>query len=304
MKMEWIYIVIAVVAAVTGTVLVILERRRTRRIMKSLNNILDRAASHGVNEQNFDETLLSAIETKFTGFLSASAASSQNMAAEKDKIKTLIADISHQTKTPIANILMYAQLLDEQELPEDSRACVRSLHTQAEKLNFLIGSLVKLSRLETGILTLRPTEGLLQPMLDDVQGQLAPKAEEKGVTLTFVPSHEQAVFDPKWTGEAIGNLVDNAIKYTEKGGSVRVSVIPYELFCRIDVADTGAGIAEKELARVFARFYRSPAQSATEGVGIGLYLTRQILSEQRGYIKVASSLGAGTVFSVFLPRGT
>ena len=113
---------------------------------------------------------------------------------------------------------------------------------------------------------------------------------------------EQAVFDLKWTTEALGNVVDNAVKYTHPGGTVRITVTMYELFCRIDVADTGIGIAEEEQARIFSRFYRSPQVAQQDGVGIGLHLARQILSDQGGYIKVSSAPGKGSVFSLFLQR--
>ncbi|CAM5646827.1 Adaptive-response sensory-kinase SasA [Lysinibacillus sphaericus] len=111
----------------------------------------------------------------------------------------------------------------------------------------------------------------------------------------------EAVFDPKWTVEALYNIVDNAIKYTPSGGSVQLSVTPYQLFCRIDVADTGLGISEDETAKIFSRFYRSQEVTDKEGVGLGLYLAREIITAQGGYIKVKSRLGVGSVFSVFLP---
>ena len=111
-----------------------------------------------------------------------------------------------------------------------------------------------------------------------------------------------ARFDPKWTGEAVCNLLDNAVKYTPAGGRVTVSVTPYELFCRIDVADTGPGLGEEEQAKVFQRFYRAPAARDREGVGIGLYLVRQIAAGQGGYVKVDSAPGRGSVFSLFLPQ--
>ena len=270
-------------------------------MIDNIHTMLDAAIDGTFAEQTFDESLLASVESKLNDYLSASAVSSHNLTIEKDKIKELIADISHQTKTPIANILLYSQLLGEQDLPDESRTCVQSLQSQAEKLNFLIASLVKLSRLEAGILTLNPMETMLQPMLQDIQGQLTPKAEEKGVIFTVVPTKSKAVFDPKWTAEALANIVDNAIKYTQPGGVVTVSVKSYDLFLRIDVADTGAGIKEDELPRIFSRFYRSPSQSKQEGVGVGLYLARQILTEQGGYIKVSSSPGKGSVFSMFLP---
>ena len=92
------------------------------------------------------------------------------------------------------------------------------------------------------------------------------------------------------------------MKYTPEGGNVRVSSKAFEMFVCIEVADSGMGIAEEEIAKIFQRFYRSGQVSDEQGVGIGLYLTREILKEQGGYIKVSSKPGEGSVFSVFLPR--
>ncbi|MGL4790465.1 MAG: sensor histidine kinase, partial [Phocaeicola sp.] len=104
-----------------------------------------------------------------------------------------------------------------------------------------------------------------------------------------------------WTAEALYNIIDNAIKYTPSGGSVRISVTAYQLFCRIDVTDTGIGISEDETAKIFSRFYRSQQVTDKDGVGLGLYLAREIMAAQGGYIKVASKSDCGSVFSVFLP---
>ena len=109
-----------------------------------------------------------------------------------------------------------------------------------------------------------------------------------------------ACYDHKWTLEALGNLIDNAIKYTQTGG-VTVRVKPYELFVSIEVEDTGIGIAEEEYAKVFGRFYRSMSVADEQGVGIGLYLAREILKQEFGYIQLTSAVGKGTVFSLFLP---
>lgn len=297
------YIVIAAVA-LAALAVVFWDRRQTRRILKSLNEMLDGAIQGEFRERSFDESLLSAVETRLAHYLSASVVSAKNLQKEKDNIKTLIADISHQTKTPIANILLYTHLLAEHPLPEDSRTCVTALESQAEKLQSLIESLVKTSRLETGILALHPQAGPLAPMLEESVAQFASRAAEKGVTLTLVPvpADATAVFDAKWTGEAVCNLLDNAIKYTPAGGSVIVQAASYELFCRINVADTGPGIPEEEQAKIFQRFYRASTAHQTEGVGIGLYLARQIAQSQSGYIKVFSKPGRGAKFSLYLPR--
>ena len=171
-----------------------------------------------------------------------------------------------------------------------------------EKLRALVDALVKTSRLEAGVLALHPKAGPLAPMLQDAIAQFLPKAAEKGLTLTLAPTDASAVFDAKWTAEAVCNLLDNAVKYTPTGGAVTVEVVPYQMFCRVNVTDDGPGIPEAEQAKVFQRFYRSPAAFETEGVGIGLYLARQIAEGQVGYIKVSSRLGRGSCFSLYLPR--
>lgn len=275
---------------------------KLRRIMHNLNHMLDAAIDNNFSEHVFDESLLSATESKLADFLSASESSSRKISEEKNKIKAMISDISHQTKTPISNMLLYTQILSEQELPQESQYCVEKVNTQTEKLRFLIDALVKLSRLETGILTLVPKEAPVQAVLAELEQQFSHMAQEKGVEFHLESTTAAAFFDAKWTVEALGNIVDNAIKYTPAGGQITISVTEYELFCKVDICDTGIGIDESEHAKVFARFYRSPSVSAQHGVGIGLYLSREILSMQGGYIKLSSRLGKGSTFSAFLQR--
>ena len=297
-----ILLALAVLALLAAVGVALWTHLRTRRMLDTLDRMLDDAIRGEFRESLYDESRLSALETRMAHYLSASTVSAKNLAEEKDKIKTLIGDISHQTKTPIANLLLYAQLLGEQDLPPESRAYVSSLEGQAEKLRFLIDALVKTSRLETGILAMAPAANPLQSLLDGAVAQAAPKAEAKGILLTVEPAALTARFDPKWTTEALYNLVDNAVKYTPAGGSVTLRAREYELFCRIDVTDTGPGIPEAEQAKIFQRFYRSPAVSGEEGVGIGLYLARQIAAGQGGYLKVTSRPGEGSTFSLFLRR--
>lgn len=299
--MQLFWMVCAAVATAASLGAACFFRWREKHTMLKIGQMLDQAVSGDFQETDFDESLLSALESRLADYLSASVVSARNLDAEKEKIKTLIADISHQTKTPLSNILLYAQLLAEQDLPAQSRVCADALQMQAKKLEFLIVSLIKTSRLETGILVMHPQFTAVFPMLQKAVGELSHKAHEKNITLSLEPGEASAVFDPKWTEELVCNLIDNAVKYTPRGGAVRLCVVPYELFCRIDVIDNGIGIAENEQAKIFTRFYRAETASEQEGVGIGLYLARQIAAEQGGYIKVSSKVGEGSVFSLFLP---
>ena len=295
------YAIIAASILLAGGV-VLWYRRRTQRTLERLNRMLDIAMQGEFTENSFDETMLSALESKLAHYLAASTVSARNVAAEKDKLKTLIGDISHQTKTPIANILLYTQLLSEQPLRPESRPCVDALEGQTKKLQNLLDALVKTSRLESGVIVLHPACGTLQAVIDAAFAQIAPKAAEKKIRITLEPTEADAVFDPKWTEEAVYNLLDNAVKYTPAGGAVRVTAAAYQMFSAIHVRDTGPGISEEEQPRVFQRFYRGAEHAEEEGVGIGLYLVRQIAEGQDGYVKVRSQVGSGSTFSLFLPR--
>ena len=270
--------------------------------MKRLDDMLTAAMNGSFSEGTFDESRLSALESRLWRYLTASALSARNVREQKDQISALISDISHQTKTPVANLQLYAQLLSEQPLTPQGRDCAAAISAQAEKLQMLIEALVKTSRLETGILALHPQPGEISPVVERAAAQYAPKAAEKDIALAVGQMEGSAVFDPKWTEEAVCNLLDNAVKYTPSGGTVTVEVKNYELFSAIQVADTGPGIYEEEQAKIFGRFYRAPGAWQAEGVGIGLYLTRQIAEKQEGYVKVESRPGKGSVFSLFFPR--
>lgn len=308
--MEVILCIVVVIVIITSIVVIFYYHYQTKKIMKSLDTMIDCAISGSFTENVFDESALSSLECKMAHYLAVSEVSAKNLSTEKDKIKTLISDISHQTKTPIANIQLYSELLMEnlksrqngsEAMNNEGINYAKAINSQTEKLSFLIATLIKLSRLETGILAVLPKAGQISVLFDGMKEQLLAKAEEKGVELIVCPTKAKAVFDEKWTEEALCNIVDNAIKYTKKG-SVTVCAIEYELFTCIQVIDTGIGISEEEQAKIFARFYRSADVGNSEGIGIGLYLAREIISGQGGYMKVSSEIGKGSVFSMYLPR--
>jgi signal transduction histidine kinase len=299
--MDNIILTIGIFLILAACIIAVTERLRSKRILDSIEKMLHMAMNGEFSTETFDEGRLSKLESELAAFLSSSSISAKNIENERDKIKSLISDISHQTKTPISNLILYSELLENSELSGVDRSNAEAIHAQAEKLRFLIDSLVKLSRLENGILALEPQEAPLMPILKGIVNQFEEKAVKKGLKLEFNKTDAKAVIDEKWTHEALANIVDNAIKYTEKG-SIKISVIPYEMFVRVDISDTGIGISEEEHAKIFKRFYRGSDVKQKEGVGIGLHLAREIISGEGGYIKLSSTPGEGSTFSVFLPR--
>lgn len=282
-------------------VYIIRLRREERRLMESLDSMLEKAINGDFRESEYNETVLSSIEQKMAKYLAASERTLKTATEERENIKSLVSDISHQTRTPVANIELYTQLLAERELSGEELSCVKAIGTQSEKLRELMEALIKTSRLETGIIAMKIEENDLASIAERAVEQYKPAAGEKNIVLTSHTKPVDVLCDPKWTEEALCNILDNAVKYTPEGGKITVTMTEYEMFCRIDVADTGVGVTEEELPKIFSRFYRGKNTAGCPGLGIGLYLTRRILSEEGGYIRAARSK-SGSVFSVFVPK--
>lgn len=221
--------------------------------------------------------------------------------SEKNKMKELVSDISHQTKTPIANLKLCMEILKDEPMPERAEEFLNSMDSQIGKLDFLLQGMVKISRLETGVIRIRDQESDLRETIGRAVAAIVPKAEKKQIRLYVECDREIWIrHDGKWTGEAIFNVLDNAVKYTEPGGSIYIEVAVQEIFTRISIQDTGKGIAPERQAEIFTRFYREPEIHEQEGVGLGLYLARKILELQKGYIEVKSEIGEGAEFRLYL----
>ena len=273
-----------------------------KKLIAHLDKMLEDGINGTFSESDYDETKLSKLESKWLRYLTSSKLSAQKTEQEREKLKELVSDISHQTRTPLSNILLYTQLLQEQELSGQSRELADEIRTQAEKLEFLIQSLVKTSRLETGTFQFSACESNTDSVIRPTIEQITPKADSKQIEIAYTPENCTAKFDRKWTQEALFNILDNAVKYSPANSRITVSVKEFEMFVSIVISDHGIGIAEDELPRIFGRFYRGQNVREQNGVGIGLYLSRQIIEGQGGYITAKSGAGKGSVFRVFLPK--
>ena len=225
----------------------------------------------------------------------------KEISEEKELLKELVSDISHQTKTPIANVKLYLEMMgeDKENIPE----YMKKLNLQVDKLDFLLQSMVKISRLETGTIKIQKQKLPIARTLAESIAAVVPKADKKKIQI-FVECEENLAVehDKKWTGEALFNILDNAVKYTQAEGRVYISVCRQEIFTRISIKDTGKGIAGERQGAVFNRFYREPEIHDSEGIGIGLYLARKIITMQNGYIELESQAGQGSTFKIYLPN--
>ena len=250
-----------------------------------------------------EDTLTARLQHQLLKLRNILTAQNQMLAQEKEQIKTLISDISHQIKTPIAAANTFAELLSDGELSAEERTeYITTLQMSLGKLTFLTNSLIKMSRLESDIISLKPEKNSLNEIVLQAVKTVYAKAKEKGILITFECDQAfEAVLDFNWTAEAISNVIDNAVKYTPQGGFVRLQITEYPSFLRLDISDNGVGIPEEEQAKIFGRFYRGKQSVGTDGVGIGLYLTREIINKQNGYMKVSSDEN-GSTFSMFLKK--
>ena len=219
---------------------------------------------------------------------------------ERQELQSLISDISHQVKTPVSNLKMAADTLLEKPVSEAERIdFIRGIRSQTDKLDFLFQALVKTSRLETGVIQLEKKPGRLFDTVAQAMSGIVYAAEKKKIVVSVdCPEDLTVSHDSKWTSEALFNLLDNAVKYTPAGGKIAVSVILWEMYVEIKVSDTGKGISESNQAAIFRRFYREEEVHDQQGVGIGLYLAREIVTQQGGYIKVIF------YYAAFSLRGT
>lgn len=293
------YVVVSIVLFILLAA-VLLQLQRTQSAVKRLDEMLTNAMEGNQEKPVADES--TPLEKRLWEYLDRNRQSIRTAQAQKDQLGALVSDMIHQVQPPVAQLQQYAQALSKQPLTFQEKECVRGMEGQANKLQALMESMDKIIRLETGEITLRTQVDELAPMVARVAAQYAPKAWDKEVSFTVGQGEGQAVFDAKWTEEALCSLLDNAVKYTLPGGSVRVEIQNDEFFSAIQVSDTGPGILESEQEKIFDRFYRASGASQQEGAGIGLYLTNQIVQRQGGHMKVESVLGKGSTFWMYLPR--
>lgn len=286
-----------------GFLILVIYKYLRGKIVKALNRITfilnEMIDEKKVEFETNEETLTSKIEAKLKKLESSLIQKNLLIKEEKDNVNSLIGDISHQIKTPLANIKIYNEMLISLEKNEENLEYLNLMQGQVEKIEWLISSLFKTSRIENGVIKIQKEKCKLQDILIDIVQQSYLRIEEKDIILNIDNSEIDLNIDKKWTTEAIYNVFDNAIKYSENQGKINIKCYIEQLFVKINIEDNGRGISEFELNNIFKRFYRGKNQTA-DGAGIGLYLSRQIIEMQGGFITVKSKEHKGSIFSIYL----
>lgn len=273
----------------------------TTELSDCLQGILDE--DENIDFKENQDTLVGKLMVKMRQIYEILIMRSQENLYQRESLESMISDISHQLKTPIASIRMYHNLLERKELEELKRdEFLSAVEKQVDKLEFFMNSMIRMSRLESGIVKVNPRENSVYELIAQAVCDAALKAEEKDISIGISCSEELlGYFDRRWTGEALFNILDNGVKYTNPGGHIEISAEKAAFYVRIKIKDNGRGIRESHIPMIFKRFYREPESVDVEGVGIGLYLAREIMMKQKGFLEVRSKEGEGTEVLLNLP---
>jgi signal transduction histidine kinase len=221
-----------------------------------------------------------------------------------ERQQAFVANASHELRTPLTLLRASAEVA-QRGLPEpdDRRLLLADVLQETDHMSRLVDDLLLLSRLDAGRLMLERKAIALPELLADVQRQMGRLADERHVQLTVAEASGAAWGDPTRVRQVLLILLDNALRHTPAGGSIRLAAQPQGRHALIRVADTGAGIAPEHLSRVFERFYRADSARSSEGggSGLGLAIARALVEAQHGHIRIESRVGQGTCVEVGLP---
>lgn len=302
----WVGLGLLVVTICWIVILILLLRKKMLNFTSELCNTLDSMMNfdESISKIPSDETLFSRFQNRLSRLYEIMKESRNRIDEDHRELQGLVSDISHQIKTPVSNLKMLTETMLTKKLSDGQKVeFLQDIATQAEKLDFLFDFMVKSSRLESGIIKLESKNKRIYDTVAQALSGIACSAERKSISVEIsCPENLRVYHDSKWTCEAIFNILDNAVKYTEYGGTIKIEVFEWEMYVNISIYDSGKGIPEELHGAVFRRFFREEGVHDVPGVGIGLYLAREIVTRQGGYIKLSSGVGLGSTFSIFLPK--
>ena len=296
-------IIITLVFIILNGLIYFFFRQKYVRFTENIEKQIDDFINGDFDKSNINEEQLdSKLSSKLYKLGNIINAKMEKNSQSKKEIQEMVSDIAHQIKTPIANIRMYSDTISNNDLSKEKEQEFLEIITgQVDKLEFFTDSLTKMSRLETNMIVLNKEQAKIIECLEKAKEQAQSLAEKKNINIEINGDISATIkYDKKWTLEVICNILENAIKYTNDNGKIEINIEKLESFLKIDITDNGIGIESENINNIFKRFYREQKVHNIEGVGIGLYLSKTIIEQQNGYIKVKSKVNEGSTFSVFL----
>lgn len=278
-----------------------LRYKKIRRLAEDVNNIL-----HGDNTislENYSEGELAILHSEIYKMTIRLREQQQKLINDKVYLADSIADISHQIRTPLTSINLMVQLLSEPNLTEDhKRKLIHELQGMLSRIDWLITTLLKISKLDAGTVQFKPENVSLETLIQKACSTLLVPIELRGQELS-VKADGMFYGDVAWTAEALGNIVKNCMEHTPEGGKIEIEASENALYTEIVIKDNGTGIAKEDLPHIFERFYKGK-DSDEKSFGVGLALCRMIVTSQKGTVKAENRQPKGAIFSIRFYKGT
>ena len=271
------------------------EKKRMRAIRNELSKVLN--DDFYISLSDYEEGELSNLKNDLQKMIVMLRDYSESMHQDKLALEQTLSDISHQLKTPLTSMYMVNDLLmNEQMEPEKKKELLVKNKKQLERIEWLVTSLLKISRLDSGVIKLKRTSVSAQKLIDDALAPLLIPMELKNQTVKVECEVDTLFCDRHWTIEALINLLKNAHEHTKENGTIQIVVKENPIYTVITIQDNGEGISKKDLPHIFKRFYKTNEKS--DSIGIGLNMAKMIVEKQNGTISVTSKKNVGTTFTL------
>ncbi len=278
-----------------------LYTRRRYRELERLAAYLRQITSgdYALDVRDHEEGELSILRSEIYKVTVKLSEHSAQLQQDKLQLTAAISDISHQLKTPLTSMLVMVDLLSDDKLPPDRRTeFTRNISVQLERMEWLISSLLKLSKIDAGTVYFRRDVVEVKPLIHQALEPLLIPLDIKGVSLDIQGDPSVSfIGDGKWTAEALINMVKNAAEHTPEGGTIRLAFAENALYTEIVITDSGPGIPAEDMPYIFKRFYRGK-HASEDSIGIGLAMAHSIIASQHGTIDAESQIGIGTTFRI------
>jgi signal transduction histidine kinase len=272
---------------------------RIRTVSSAAEQVVERQFNEPLPEQA--EGDFGALGRSFNAMAGRLNNTLQLLQQEKAFLRNLLSDISHQLKTPLSSLIIYNEhLLNDPKMKEDVKASfLERSRQQLDRMEWLIVSLLKLARIESGSIVFRHDVIRIRELIENAALSLRLLSEQGMQTVSIHGSGDMLIQgDEEWLKEAFINLIKNATEHTPQRGEIHIRLEESPLFCTVVVQDYGEGIHPEDLPHIFERFYRGRSKAKPHGIGVGLSLSKLLIEGQGGQISVSSKLGEGTEFRV------